>query len=312
MRPGARGHGRAGARLVVAAAVVAVPVGPCAPVSAAAQDNPAIRAAVSLAADGRGDSARRIVAGELAKAQPGSPAYVEALFWRGRLATSGDSAGLDFRRVAIEYSTSRWADQALLQLAQLAMAAGKPADALQDARRIRNDYPGSPWASRAALWAGRAAFEIGDPTSACAFLDSARQEAAGDVELANQVAFYRSRCSAVLAAAPPPGRPQAATRADSAAAAARGDTARQKTPPAAAPPHPTPFEVQVTATRSGRAARAMLDRVKKAGFEARIVTGTDGYQRVRAGPFPARGDAEAAAARLRRALGGHPVVVPSP
>jgi TolA-binding protein len=149
--------------------------------TAAAQDNPAIRAAVQLAADGRGDSARKIVAAELAKARPGGNAYVEALFWRGRLATSGDSAESDLRHVALDYSNSKWADAALLQLAQLAMAAGNPTAALQLAERLRGDYPGSSLRPRAALWGGRAAFDLGDPATACALLDTARAEAGGDI-----------------------------------------------------------------------------------------------------------------------------------
>ena len=67
----------------------------------------------------------------------------------------------------------------------------------------------------------------------------------------------------------------------------------------------------MTATRSSRSAQAMLERVRKTGMSARIVTGADGYQRVRAGSFSNRRDAEAAAERLRRALGGHPLVVPA-
>jgi len=257
------------------------------------------------------------VAAELARARAGDPAYVEALFWRGRLATTGDSAVSDLRRVAIEYSTSRWADQALLQLAQLAMAASKPAEALEDARRIRSDYPESPLGSRAAMWAGRAAFEMGDRATACALLDSAKSEAAGDIELVNQIAYYRSRCPAALAGAAPAAQPQPGARTDT-AAAARADTTRRvaaapaAATPAAPPAPPAKFEVQVTATRSSRAAHAMLERVRKAGLSARIVTGADGYQRVRAGPFSNRRDAEAAADRVRRALGGHPLVVPAP
>jgi hypothetical protein len=278
--------------------------------SVSAQESPAIRGAVQLAAEGRGDSARRIVAAALARARPGEPAYVEALYWRGRLATSGDSAALDFRRVAIEFSTSSWADQALLQLAQLAMAAGKPAEALEDARRIRSDYPHSTLGSRAAMWAGRAAFEIGDPAAACALLDSARQEAAADVELVNQITYYRGRCSAALAGGPPSAQPQPAG-ADS-TSATRADTSRRAAPAAASPAAPSGFAVQVIATRSSRTARTMLERVRTTGLNARIVAGADGYLRVRAGPFPTRREADAAADRLRRALGGHPLVVPEP
>jgi cell division septation protein DedD len=294
---------------LLTAALVAATVPP-----ASAQENPAIRMAVRLAAEGRGDSARRIVATELGKARPGESAYVEALYWRGKLAMSGDSAERDLRRVAIEFSTSRWADQALLQLAQLALAAGNPAGALQLAERLRSDYPGSPLRSRSALWAGRAAFEVGDPLVACALLDSARSEAAGDVEFANQVGFYRSRCPSSLpsprASEQPAARSDTAGRAVPAPAAPATPTAKAE--PAAAPlARTTQFEVQVGATRSSRAAHTLLSRVQQAGQRGRIVTGADKYLRVRAGPYATERDAAAAAEQLRRALGGHPYVVPA-
>ncbi len=279
--------------------------------AAAAQDNPAIRAAVQLAADGRGDSARKIVAAELAKARPGESAYVEALYWRGRLALSGDSAEDDLRHVALDYSTSQWADHALLQLAQLAMAAGNPTGALQLAQRLRGDYPGSTLRPRAALWGGRAAFDLGDPVTACALLDSARSESADDVEFVNQVGFYRSRCTA---AALQPRQPPDTVKGAGAETTRAAPPAPAKPETAAAPaPAPAPkFEVQVAATRSRSQAQNVAHRVERSGATARVVTGTDGFLRVRAGPYVTRKEADAAAERLRRLLGGHPIVVTAP
>lgn len=304
MNAGGRPPHWPGIRAIVAAA--AIPVAAAALTrSSTAQDNPALRAAVQLAAEGRGDSARRLVAAELAKARPGDAAYVEALFWRGRLAVSGDSAERDLRRVAIEYSTSPWADQALLQLAQLALAAGNPPSALQLAERLRSDYPTSTLRGRAALWAGRAAFEVGDPATACALLDSARTESPGDVEFLNQVAFYHGRCAGVAAAPrPDTAHPVAPAAADTARPAARTDSASTSRSPAR-------FEVQLTATRSSRTAQALLDRLTGAGQQGRIVKGSDGLLRVRAGPFTTEAEASAAATRLKRSFGGHPFVVPA-
>ena len=168
-----------------------------------AQDNPALLEAARLAAEGRGDEARRMVGAELARALPGDPAYIEALYWRARLTATGDSAERDLRRIAIEYPTSRWADDAILQLAQLAMAAGNPVSAFALAERLRSDYPESDLRPRAAFWAGRAAFDLGDPRGGCALLNTARTEASADVEFVNQVAFYRGRCTAFVGAAPP-------------------------------------------------------------------------------------------------------------
>jgi cell division septation protein DedD len=332
MRIGARRHEGTGARaLAAAAALLAVPLCIGAPVAAVAQDNPALRSAVQLAAEGHGDSARRIVALALGKAKPGDPAYVEALYWRGRLAASGDSAERDLRRVAIEYSTSRWADQALLQLAQLAMAAGNSTGALQLAGRLRSDYPTSPLRGRAALWGGRAAFDIGDPATACALLDSARAESSSDVELLNQIAFFRGRCGAVAGepqpdtthAAPPPASkgpgdtvrlsaPGQPATPPVAAASAVTRPAIAKSTAVAAQHRAAQFEVQVTATRMNRTARAALDRVTRSGEHARIVKSADGYLRVRAGPYATGQQATAAAARIKMVLGGHPFVVPAP
>jgi len=317
---GARGHGGTGRGVRLAGLlVVSLCAGAVRPV--VAQDNPVLRAAVALAAEGRGDSARRLVAAEMAKARPGDPAYIEALYWRGRLAASGDSAEQDLRRVAIEYSTSRWADQALLQLSQLALAAGNGAGSLQLAERLRSDYPTSALRGRAALWAGRAAFDLGDPATACALLDSASTESAGDVEFLNQVTFYHARCSAL-----PPPAPADTAHPAAAAPKSAGDTAHPaatggggtpvKPAPAASAPAPVshpaaPFEVQVTATRVSRTAQSVLARVTRSGERARIVKGGDGLLRVRAGPYATERAAAAAAARLKKAIGGHPFVVPA-
>ncbi len=314
---GARTNGRMAARRNrprawrVRIAIAVLLCGGAAVRPAAGQDNPTIRVAVQLAAEGRGDSARKIVAAELAKARPGGNAYVEALYWRGRLATSGDSAESDLRHVALDYSNSKWADDALLQLAELAMAAGNPTGALQLAQRLRSDYPGSALRPRAALWGGRAEFDLGDPVAACALLDSARTEGGDNVEFSNQVAFYRSRCTAVLR------QPHAAAETTAPSGA---DTARR---PAAAPaparpesvappPHPPQLEVQVLATRSRSQAQSIAHRVERSGERTRVVTGTDGYLRVRAGPYASRREADAAVARLGRLLHGHPVVVSVP
>jgi cell division septation protein DedD len=270
-----------------------------APCRLAAQDLPAIRTALQLAAEGRSDSARKLVEAELRRSHPGDDAYVEALYFRARLATYGDSAERDLRRVAIEFSTSRWADDALLQLAQLAMAAGNPASALTLAERLRRDYPGSELRARAGFWAGRAGFDVGEPRAACALLDSAQAEAAGDVEFANQVAFYQARCSG-LAPAPP------AESARAAPAPAPADSA------AVAAPRARPFEVQVSAARSDQAARRVADRLTRAGYPTRIVASADGIRRIRVGPYETIEAAEAAAGDLRRLVGGTPFVVRTP
>ena len=271
-----------------------------------AQDNPVLQEAVRLAAEGRGDEARRIVGAALAGARLGDPAYVEALYWRARLTAMGDSAERDLRRIAIEYPTSRWADDALLQLAQLAMAAGNPASAFALAERLRSDYPESDLRMRAAFWAGRAAFDLGDPRAGCALLDTALTEAAADVEFANQVAFYRSRCTAVAAAPPPALAP---TGQAPPPPSGQQPAARQ---PAASPVparRAGDYTVQVAAVRTDDEERRILQLLRRAGYEGRVVTGASGFRRVRVGSYATDREALAAIAALRRVVGGRPFVV---
>jgi hypothetical protein len=275
--------GRPVLALLAALLVAAAPLG--------AQDNPALRDAVRLAGEGRGDDARRIVAAELSRATPGDAVYIEALYWRARLTAVGDSAERDLRRIAIEFPTSRWAPAALLQLAQLAMAAGNPASAYALAGRLRSDYPDGDLRSQAAFWAGRAAFDIGQTRAACALLDSALTEGAADVEFVNRVSFYRSRCTAP----------------------ARADTAppTPATPPPAAAPAGR-FAVQVAAVRTAREEQRVLNTLRAAGFEGRAFAGSDGFRRVRVVGYATEVEALAAARQLRPVVGGRPFVVRQP
>jgi SPOR domain len=289
------------------------------PCPLAAQDNPTLKAAVQLAAEGRSDSARALTRSLLASARPGDPVYVEALYWGARFATTGENAERDLRRVAIEFSGSRYADHALLQLSQLALAAGNPTSALDLATRLRSDYPGSDLRSLAALWAGRAAFDVGEPRTACRYLDTASAEGAADVEFVNQVRFYQARCTAEVLAPPPP-------RADTAriASVVGGDSVTRAAPPAP-PPTPTSsaapvaaagsgrtYEVQVAATRSERDARAVVRRLARGHREAHLARGSDGYVRVRVGPFPTLQAADSAVKILLRLIGGAPFSVRVP
>ena len=299
-------HGRTDARAVrcLAACAVRLCVGASVPAASFAQDNATVRAAVRLAGEGRGDSARALVSSVLTHSRPGDSTWVEALYWRARLAATGDSAERDLRRVAIEYSDSKYADDALLQLSQLALASGNAAGALELATRLRSDYPGSDLRPRAALWAARAAFETGDPRAACGYLDTARTEGSSDVEFLNQVRFYQARCTAAVLAGPPP--------ADSARAAAPRDSIAPAATPAASAAGPRGFEVQVAASRSSSDAQQIVRRLSRARRAARVVPGADGLYRVRVGPFASLQAADSAARSLRRIVGGAPFPVRTP
>jgi hypothetical protein len=267
---------------------------------ARAQESAVLRTAITLAGEGRSDSARVLLAGELRRLRMGDAAWVEVLFWRGRLAVSGDSAEADLRRVALEFPASPWADDALLELSQLALAAGNPASAYEVALRLRADYPGSPLGPRAALWAARAAFDTGEPRHACALLDSARVEGAADVEFVNQVAFYRGRCTAALLAPPP---------AAAAAPGAPPTTGGGGGTPAASVQVAPGWYVQVLASRRQGEAADVAQRLGSANLSAHVLAGEDGFHRVRVGPFASEAEAREAGVRARRLVGGEPFVV---
>jgi len=288
----------------------------------AAQDNPVLREAVRLAGEGRSQEARRLVDAEVDRVRPGEPGFVEALYARARIAMHGDSAERDLRRIAIEYPTSPWADDALLLLAQLAMAAGNPASAYALAERLRSDYPDSDIRARAAFWAGRASFEVGDPRTACALLDTARAEGVADVEFVNQVGFYRGRCGAIAAAPGPSGQPPPPVVEPPARPGPRPDTATPRPAAPAADSSPRAdsqaaapaargggFAVQVAAVRTDAEARRVLQLLRRGGVEGRAVQGTDGYRRVRVEGYATEREAQAAVASLGRLVGGRPFVV---
>jgi cell division protein FtsN len=49
--------------------------------------------------------------------------------------------------------------------------------------------------------------------------------------------------------------------------------------------------------------------LRRAGYEGRVVTGSNGFRRVRVGSYATDREAQAAIAALRRVVGGRPFVV---
>ena len=79
----------------------------------AAQQDSLMLEAVRLATEGRVDSARAIVQGQLQSVSSIDPYYSEVLYTGGVVSDDPATAMTYFRRVAIEYSNSHWADRAL-------------------------------------------------------------------------------------------------------------------------------------------------------------------------------------------------------
>ena len=188
------------------------------------------------------------------------------------------------QRVAVEYSSSSWADDALLRLVQLDYASGNLEGAARNLERLRRDYPGSPLLPQASYWAARTYFDQKKPELACRWLADGVAAARGNVELQNQLGYLNQRCAGVRVdtAVEVASGATAVAGADSGSATAPGpklDTVQlggppaptpQTTPPAAAQPDSAPaaqaaptscarasgrFRVQVTAVAHGRRRR---------------------------------------------------------
>ncbi len=276
-----------------------------------AQNDPRLVAAVRLAHDGMSDSARSVVGRMLAATEPTDSIYPEVLYTAGILASTERDRRLAFRRVVVEYAQSDWADDALLQLAQLDYAAGNPEGTVHQVEQLIRDYPESPLQAGASLWGSRAANDRRDPATGCRLADLGLAAVGSDVELRNQLEFQRQRCrslGAMQAEAVRAAAEDSATkaRADSAAKARGG-------PPAGKPQPPKRdgFFVQLSAVGTQAAANAEVARFRGAGFTPVIVR-ESGLFKIRIGPYATRGEADTALTRARGRFGGRPFVVHVP
>ena len=205
-----------------------------------------------LVSEGDGATGRAIVDSMLRVATEGTPAYGDALFWRGALAETAADAERDYRRVNVEYPLSPYADDALLSLAELEQARGDRAAAYQHLQRFVREHPMGPARARAGLAAARLAFEQRDVKGGCAMIADARVAAgASDVELRNQIDYHGSRCptATASASAAPTATPAPSTTAPSVRSSG------SPTVVASPPPRPasgaTVSPASATATRSG-------------------------------------------------------------
>jgi hypothetical protein len=263
---------------------------------AEAQSDPRLVAAVQLAREGQGDSARAVAGRMLSGTQPTDPLYPEVLYTVAVVASSAQDKRLYLQRVAVEYGQSEWADDALLQLAQLDYAAGNPAATVTQVRRLLGDYPLSPLRATAALWGARAAFDRREVPLGCQWAELGVAAAGDQVELRNQLDFQRERCRGMMA-----------TAADTTPPA-------QPAPPPSSPPvRPTgpQWLVQVAALRGRDAADRAAGALRQMKYDA-FVFRDAGLWKVRAGPFPSRDAASAAVEPIRRRLGGRPFIIRAP
>lgn len=295
-----------------------------------AQSDPRLLGAVGLAQQGQGDSARAAVTAILNATPTTDPLYAEALYTLGRIAPNTTEMEKDMRRVAVEFASSQWADNALLQLAQLSYAAGDLAGTERSLEHLRSDYPTTDVLAPASLWAARAYFTQGNTVAGCDWLKAGIGSAGNDVELLNQLQFLNGRCQNVSdttarrpdstradttrATPPAPAAPPApATRADTTKAVAPPPTTPAPAPkPVAAAPAGPIYTVQVASLATNAQATSVAEMLGKDGFAPHIVKDPTGAFKVRAGKFATRAEADAYAKKLRSKYGPVFVVEESP
>jgi hypothetical protein len=263
---------------------------------ALAQSDPRLVDVLRIAQEGASDSARSIVTRLLQQTPPTDSVYPQMLYTMGLVSRSVDEMRRNYTRVAVEYTNSSWADDAIYRLALLDYASGNLVSAVRQLDRIRNDYPDSPLLGPAAEWAARAFFEQKKIADGCTWLALGIDHAGDDVELKNRLDYLNGRCSVQGPVAPG----QAETPVPTA------DTAR----PASAPVR-SGFGVQVGAVNSQAAADKLAKDLKDAGFTPYIVKEGPLFK-VRAGPYPDRARATQAADQVRLKLKRSPFVVKEP
>jgi cell division septation protein DedD len=284
------------------------------------------RRAERLVREGRGEAGRVLVDTLLATTRPGSPQRAQALYWRASLASDAAEAERGYRRVIVEYPATRWAGDALLNLAQLELARGDQERALVHLYRFEREHHTHESRARASLWLARLHFDKKNEPRGCAALVTARIAASPeDVELRNQIDYYAERCIGVdTAAAPARPVPAATTPANAPALPASTPTdappassaSTSAPPPRAAvrdsqrvgpasdstavqePPGVSGYTVQVAAYDSRPAAEALIERLKARGYTARLASSARPF-RVRIGRYDSRADALAAQQRLK-------------
>jgi cell division septation protein DedD len=236
--------------------VLVLPVLPVLPVLA--QTDPRLVDAIRQAQEGRGDSARTKVRRLLAATSPTDTLYPQILYTQAMVASEANEMRRQLQRVAVEYSSSSWADDALLRLVQLDYASGNLEGAARNLERIRLDYPGSALLPQASYWAARTYFDQKSPELACRWIADGLARSRGNIELQNQLGYLDQRCAGVrpdVARAPVDSQPDLAGRGTDTAALPPNQAESAPTLPAgssaAPPPVPAPTPAEPPAAAPG-------------------------------------------------------------
>ena len=243
------------------------------PVRAVAQQETQLDLAERLADQGEVGQARQALARWESEHGESAPSDERARAWYlgARLANDGPAAELLYLRVIIEGSSTRYADNALLRLAQYKYAQKDYAGVVEYLGRLRRDYPTSEHGPEALLWIARSERALGDAERACAAADQGLLEVAPtDVELEVALREERSGCR---------------------------ETTRT-------------YTVQVAAFKDEMAAQNIARELLTTGYDAWVLNATpdDPIYRVRVGRGLVESEAEALLERLTR-VGYSPFLV---
>ena len=256
--------------------------------------------AKQLVVNGNGAAGRLLVDSMVAAAEPGTPAYADALYWRASLSTSTRDAERDLQRIIIEYPLAPRSADALLQLGQLEAARGDRAAAETHLERYLLENPSSPEQGRAGLQLVRIAFEQNDARQGCIALGRALHAVPADqIELRNQLQYYSPRCAGVDTTSAP--KPVAKTEAAAGKKAQHAEGKKSKGEPksdTAVHVARGGFTLQVAAYSSRPEAEALAKKLAGRGLDTYVV-GTKKPFRVQVGRYPTRAAATAAATKLK-------------
>ena len=264
---------------------------------ARAQTDARLAEAVRMAQEGQSDSARIHVKQLLDTTPPGDTLYPQILYTQAMVADNAGEMRRQLQRVAVEYSTSSWADDALLRLVQMDYATRNFDGAAHNLEKLKLDYPATPLLAQAAYWAGRTYFDMNNPSQACRWLADGMAQSRDDVELQNRLSFMYQRCDLRNDSTVASQTKADSTKADS----VKTDSSKSRGPVAA-------FQVQVAAIGNASGAEDAARKARALGFTT-VTVKEKGLYKVRAGGFATRAEAQAAAARIKAKLGGSPFVV---
>jgi cell division septation protein DedD len=247
----------------------------------------------------QGDSARaRALADSIAGSTTATVSeQAEAAYWRGALASSPRERRLQFAKVAVEFSSTPAAGDALFRLAQMDLAAGDRAGARTQLNRAFRDYGSSSTAGDAAFELAQLLLADGDAREGCAALDSAVQwTAAEQVEKRNRMNYARRPCASLPAEAPKDSQPVTA-RGASGAGEPSGTRGGPGTSTSGRGVATRAWSAQVGAFATKADADRVAARLTERGYEARVTS--ERPFRVRIGRFSKRADAAAMVTKLK-------------